>query len=488
CDLNLAGDPTAAVVGVRKIAADFAIDPFWLDTGNHVSWIEWDIPNMPWMASRLVSARADGTGPVDNIVSSESTSVSQASLSPDGTHLAFICDQTGWPVVWVADADGSNSRPLCDTEGVEHSEPTWGPGQRSWCWSPDSRSIAFGRNAGGFWSLHVATIDEAEGAALPRQIGNGFHAGVNWSASGIISLSSPHGIVKMAGNHEGMISSMPLIDPLNCKVLARGLVGGFEPSMMGNCEAVSWNSKGKDIHGRLYRGAIERDEENPSPVLIWIHGGPMGQMGDLFNPRIAFFLERGWSVLVPDFRGSSGWGRDYSAGLDEMWGVADVDDVAAGMEYVAKTDWADRQLMVPIGASSGGTCVLLLMARYPQLCAAGIDLYGVTDFLDLTLHTHRFEKHYNESLIGALPGSEQRYRDRSPISQAQNICSPILVLHGDRDKVVPIEQSVELVSTIRESGGQVSFHVYEGQGHGWSDPSTVADELARIEEFLESVR
>jgi len=110
-----------------------------------------------------------------------------------------------------------------------------------------------------------------------------------------------------------------------------------------------------------------------------------------------------------------------------------VADCAAGMRAAADRGWCDPHRMVPYGGSAGGFTVLLLLARHPELCAAGIDLYGVADLFELDETTHRFEKHYLHSIVGPLPEAAVRYRERSPVNLAERIKGPLLILQGEDD-------------------------------------------------------
>jgi dipeptidyl aminopeptidase/acylaminoacyl peptidase len=271
-------------------------------------------------------------------------------------------------------------------------------------------------------------------------------------------------------------------------VVARGPVGGFEQAGLVEPELVGWDGpavSGLDagrVHGRLYRPS--HPHTDPPPLLVWVHGGPTGQMQAAFNARVAFFLDRGWAVLAPDHRGSTGWGRSYAQAMQARWGELDVADTAAGMQAAADRGWADPRRMVPIGGSAGGFTVLLLMALHPELCAAGVDLYGVADLLELDETTHRFEAHYLHGIVGPLPAAIELYRQRSPVNLADRIEAPLLILQGSADKVVPPAQSRAVADAVRVRGGVVEHHVYDDEGHGWSRPETVVDELERTESFL----
>jgi dipeptidyl aminopeptidase/acylaminoacyl peptidase len=127
---------------------------------------------------------------------------------------------------------------------------------------------------------------------------------------------------------------------------------------------------------------------------------------------------------------------------------------------------------------------LLVCAQHPGLVRAAVVSYPVTDLLELAATTHRFESQYSDQLVGPLPDATDVYRARSPITHAARIRTPLLVLHGDADIVVSPAQVDRFVDVVRASGGTVEYHVYAGEGHGWSRQETVLDALARTEDFL----
>jgi dipeptidyl aminopeptidase/acylaminoacyl peptidase len=454
--------------------ADFCFDPVWSPDGEWIAWHEWDVPAMPWDSGRIVlrrAAEAGSSGPPTVVAGGAGVQVQQPRFSPDGARLAFLSDEHGWLNLWVANADGSDPAPLVD-EPFEHGEPTWGLGQRSYAWSPDGSSIAFTRNERGFGRL--CTVDIASGTVSDR--GKAVHGGLSWCGDRIGALrSGARTPVELVVYRDGART-----------VVARGPVGGFENADLVEPEPVEWTADdGVTIHGRLYTPVVPSATGNePPPMLVWIHGGPTHQWPVTFIPRIAYFLERGWAVLVPDHRGSTGWGRDYAQAMTGRWGELDVSDTAAGMRAAAAQGWADPTRMVPMGGSAGGFTVLNLLAHHPELCAAGVDLFGVTDLFDLDETTHRFEAHYLHSVVGPLPAAAEEYRRRSPVTVAGQITSPLLILQGDADVVVPPAQSQAIADRLRALGRDVELQLYEGEGHGWGKPDTIIDELTRIESFL----
>ena len=447
--------------------ADFCFDPAWMPDGAAVVWHEWDVPDMPWDGGRLVRAAADGGSAPVVVAGGERVQVGQPRPGPGG--LAHLSDASGWLNLWLDD------RHLVD-EPAEHGDPTWGPGQRSLAWSPDGTRIAFTRNEDGFGRLCV--VEVATGAV--QDVAKAVHGGLSWVGDHLVAIRSGARTPTQVVSYD--------VTTWTRTTLARGPLAGFEDAGLVEPETVTWSgADGEPVHGRCYRpkGVGGRsDGAGGPPMLVWIHGGPTGQWPVTFNARIAYFVARGWVVLVPDHRGSTGFGRAYTQAMRGRWGDLDVTDVAAGVRHAAAQGWCDPQRVACMGGSAGGFTVLNLLARHPEMWAAGVDLFGVADLFDLDETTHRFEAHYLHSLVGALPEAADAYRDRSPVHAAGGIVAPLLILQGSEDPVVPPAQSQAIADRLRAAGRTVEHHLYPGEGHGWNRPEVVVDELERIESFL----
>ncbi|MBM3671161.1 MAG: S9 family peptidase [Actinobacteria bacterium] len=445
--------------------ADYAWDPAWAPDGSALAWHEWDLTGMSWDASRIVVAAPDGSGRTV-VAGGDDVSVGQPRFAPDGSALAYLSDVSGWWNVWAAKPDGSDPVPVL-AEELEHAEPAWGPGQRSFAWAPDAGSVACTRNELGLGRLVIASRD----GAPVVDVAKGWHHGLDWGAAGIVCVRS--------GARTPEVVTILGVDGSRREV-ARGSSGGFEAAGLVEPESVTWESDdGTTVHGLLYRPpGIEQP-----PLLVDIHGGPTGQATAAWSPRPQFWVTRGWAVLAPNYRGSTGYGRGYMQAMAERWGVMDVADTAAGIRAARVNGWCDPGRIAAIGGSAGGLTVLLLCAR-SKLLRAGVSLYGVTDLRSLADTTHRFESRYLDRIVGELPDFVDRYRDRSPVYRAADIDVPILVLQGDTDKVVPPDQAQLLVDAVRAAGGTAEHHVYAGEGHGFERPETVIDALTRTEAFL----
>jgi dipeptidyl aminopeptidase/acylaminoacyl peptidase len=170
--------------------------------------------------------------------------------------------------------------------------------------------------------------------------------------------------------------------------------------------------------------------------------------------------------------------------LSGKWGLLDVADCAAGIRAAGEHGWADPNRVAVVGGSAGGLTVLLLAVQHAGLVRAAVTMYPVTDLLALAATTHRFESRYLDDLVGPLPESADRYRERSPVTHAAAIRVPTLTLQGDADRVVLPAQSTTFVEHVRAAGGVAEHHLYAGEGHGWAREETVRDAYARVEAFL----
>ncbi len=452
--------------------ADFVIDPTWSPGGDMIAWQEWDIPNMPWDGSRIVVANPE-SGERRIVAGGENEATAQPRFSPDGRYLAFLSDRSGWLNLWIATADGRDPRPLV-AESYEHGGPTWGPGARTFAWSPDGSRIAYLRNDRGNWRLRM--VDVATGATWGIDESDGVRAGLVWSSRN--QLAFLHSAATAP-------TSLQILDLSSgeTRTVALTAPGGLTEAGLAAPEAIEWTGRdGVTLHGHVYRPL--RSTRYPTPLLVMLHGGPTGQFGVGWNGIIQYFVQRGWAVFTPDYRGSTGYGRAYTQALREHWGVYDVNDTMDGIEHLIRTGGIDSGRVAVMGGSAGGYTVLMLLALVGDRIRAGVDLYGVTDLWELNETTHRLEAHYNHHLIGPLPEAASRYIERSPIFLADRIKSPLLVLQGDADPVVPRSQSDALVEAVRRAGGTVEYHVYQGEGHGWSRAETQQNALETIDRFL----
>ncbi|MDO8362519.1 MAG: prolyl oligopeptidase family serine peptidase [Actinomycetota bacterium] len=442
--------------------ADFCLDPCIAPDSSSVVWHAWDVPDMPWDHSRVQRAALPGGGAIAEVLR-PAGSVQQPRVLPDGT-IAWVRDDDGWLNVWVGD------RPVV-AEPFEHAGPTWGPGQCSYVFSPDGGHLAFTRNEHGFGRLCVATISGGIAGEV-REVARGVHAQLSWQGDRLAALRS------------GARTPTEVVyydtSTWQRTVVAVGPSPEWQRDELAEPMAVEIDTADGVVHARLYAA-----DDPQGRLIIWLHGGPSDQWAVGFLPRIAFWRSRGWNILVPDHRGSTGHGREYQQALRGRWGELDVADTVAVAREAHRRGWGLPSCTVLMGGSAGGFTALAATALEPTLFGATVVSYPVTDLADLAERSHRFERHYTVSLVGPLPASAAEYRRRSPAYHAGRYRrARLLILHGELDSVVPVEQSRVFAERVRTAGGGVELHVYPDEGHGFRQAANQLDEYRRIEDFL----
>ncbi|MGE3910947.1 MAG: prolyl oligopeptidase family serine peptidase [Chloroflexota bacterium] len=460
---------------------DFVFDPT-ISVDGAVAWQEWSVPDMAWDASRIWLLTPDGERKViDGSVpgSTEPVSAIQPRFSPDGKTLGYLSDQSGWWNLWLYDLASGRSRQLLE-DAAEQGGPTWGPGSMRYAWSPDGRQIAVIRSAHG--SSGVALVDVGTGELTACGPQDGSVQAVAWSPAG-----DRLAIIWGRADTPTCLATLN-VDDGRMIVVAEGAPAGFEAAGTPLPEAITWQaSDGETAHGLFYTPPSvvgQADGALPPPLIVRVHGGPTGFTEAGFDARTSYWLDRGWAILQVNYRGSAGYGRPYRQALHGNWGVVDVDDTVSGAQELARRGLVDGERMAVMGGSAGGYTVLLSMALHPEVFAAGVDLYGVADLFALSEDTHRFEAHYLDTIVGLLPETYARYLERSPVTLADQITRPLLILQGDKDDVVPLAQSQAIYDTLKRKGREVELKVYEGEGHGWRQLATILDELERVDRFL----
>jgi dipeptidyl aminopeptidase/acylaminoacyl peptidase len=276
-----------------------------------------------------------------------------------------------------------------------------------------------------------------------------------------------------------------VIEGNQLSVIRTGMPEIITPEELPNAEPVSWKTKAGRIHGILYTpNHSEFVDEGLPPVILHVHSGPTSQVQANFSADTAFFTSRGFAYLSVNYRGSTGFGRNYREALDSNWGVSDVEDTLSAVDFLQGSGRVDPNRIVLKGSSAGGFTVLNTLIRYPGKFKAAICAYGVANLSTIVEETFKFESHYYDSLIGPLHESRELMRERSPIFKAEAIRDPILLFHGAEDPVVPISQTEEIVQKLIQNGTPYQYVRFENEGHGWRSGETLEAYYRTIEEFL----
>jgi len=250
---------------------------------------------------------------------------------------------------------------------------------------------------------------------------------------------------------------------------------------------ITWKAgNGSTVHG-LYHPPSNPEQTSPGlpPAIVHIHGGPTSATPAEYSAETAFFTSRGWAWLDVNHRGSTGYGHKYESMLRQRWGDVDTEDALGAAEALDKQKLADGRRLVILGGSAGGYTVLNALIRQPGRFRAGVCLYGVSNLFTLELDTHKFESHYNATLVGSLPEDAKKFHDWSPVFHAARIRDSLAIFQGEDDQVIPPSQSEELVQALKANQVPHLYKVYAGEGHGFRKNETIQDYLTQTERFLQ---
>jgi dipeptidyl aminopeptidase/acylaminoacyl peptidase len=261
------------------------------------------------------------------------------------------------------------------------------------------------------------------------------------------------------------------------KALGQSMLGGIDPADMIEPELVSYPTHdGRSIPAWLYRpkGA------GRFPVVLSIHGGPEAQ------ERAAYNYNRGFGILAPNIRGSTGYGISYQKLIHRDWGGDELKDIEYAAKYLRGLDWVDSNRIAVYGGSFGGFATLSAVTRLPEYWAVGVDLVGPANLITFVKAVPPFWKRFMKLWVGDPEEDRAFLIERSPITYVDNIRVPMLVIQGAKDPRVVKSESDQMVERIRANGGEVQYYVDENEGHGATRRENALKWYRMVADFLEA--
>lgn len=223
------------------------------------------------------------------------------------------------------------------------------------------------------------------------------------------------------------------------------------------------------------------------PLIIMPHGGPFGIRDTLgYDHHVQFLANRGYAVLQPNYRGSAGYGEAFAAAGDGQWGRAMQDDIDDGMDFLVREGTVDAKRVCIVGASYGGYVASWGATRNPERYRCAVSLFGISDLKAQAGHWNDFltrteDRDYRAKIKGQ---KDFDMLSISPITHATNLKVPILLVHGDADKRVPVSQTIAYDKALTKAGKVHETYIYPDAGHGFSKAADDVSYLERLEAFL----
>ena len=459
------------VTGQQTVVAtgrDFYCAPRVSAAHDGIAWTEWDHPNMPWDGNSLVSGsfnQNDATvSTTARLIDDTGESVVQPTWSHDGI-LHFVTDRTGWWNIhhWK---DGEPINLL--NEQSDYGRPDWQFGFTSYAHLSEGK-IAMGK--GGVTDGSILTID-SESHHLPHSISVPYSE-ISFIAAG--PDSTPILFVGASPSREPAIVSLD-IETESCSTIYAPSDISIDPGYMSSPKHIIFPTTDEGQAHAFYYEPTNRDFTAPDdelpPLVTICHGGPTSASGTGLDLSTHYWTSRGFAVVDVNYRGSSGYGKEFRDALKGKWGIYDTDDCIAAAQYLIDQGLVDEDRVIIRGGSAGGYTTINALT-FKDFFAAGAALYGIADLMVFIGDTHKFESRYLDSLVGPYPEQARRYHDRSAINFMDQLATPMIILQGLEDEIVPPSQAEIMVNALESKGLPYAYIGFPGEQHGFRQAANI---------------
>ncbi|WP_026928129.1 alpha/beta hydrolase family protein [Granulicoccus phenolivorans] len=466
--------------------ADFYAGPT-LGPDDQLAWCEWDHPAMSWDAARIKVGTLPVAAPyaVRNELTIDGAGTPVSAVHPRwdaAGNLLWLSDRSGYwnfqtwrgGVLQICGGTKAPTREPLHDHRYDFTEPAWQLGPGSYVPLADGRILCTWFEEG---VQVIGILADGEVTRLTSQVVSVRGVAANGRSAAVVVgfLDRPVALCRLDLVTGHLSEVRTSVD----EYLDRRTLAVPEALRVGENQVRAW------FYPPTNPGYAAPAGELP-PLRVLTHGGPTGMADCALDLSIQFWTSRGYGVADVNYRGSSGFGRDYRRQLAGQWGIVDVADVLAVAEHLVQTGRVDGRRLVIEGGSAGGYTTLRALTT-SDLFRAGISRYGIGDLETLARDTHKFESRYLDGLIGRYPEDRAFYVERSPIHHLDRLHSAMLILQGTEDRVVPPNQAEDMAAAVRAQGLPVALLLFEGEGHGFRRSDSVARALAAEESFCAQV-
>ncbi len=467
--------PTDGSTEPRILAGggDFYSNPRVSPDGTRLCFLAWDLPWMPWDGCELFVGQLTPDGVLDGIEHiagrDGQESIWQPEWSPSG-ELVFASDRSGW---WNLERFRDGERTVLHAAEAEFGGPAWVFGARSFSFLGDGRiACAYERGARTFFAI----LDPESGTLQGLDVAHDSW----WGGPFIATEGSQMVFIAGSATLPNQVVKLEVATGAN-EILRTSATVPVDTSYFSVPVSIEFPTEnGLTAHALAYpptNPEYTSSADTRPPLIVMSHGGPTGSTTAIFSLETQFWTSRGFAVVDVNYGGSTGYGRAYRERLNGQWGVVDLEDCVNAAKYLAERDEADPERLLIRGGSAGGYTTICALT-FTDLFAAGASYFGIADLDQFGGgETHKFELQYEHTLIGPHPEAADLYRERSPIHFTDRITTPMLVLQGTDDEVVPPSQAELIVAALRERGIPHAYLLYEGEGHGFRQAENIIGSL-----------
>jgi len=413
------------------------------------------------------------TGKTRNLTPHEGNVINVAtSVSPDGKTLLLTSNaKGGYQNVALLDAATGRRSWMTDVK--------WEAGSQDF--SPDGKSFTYTINADGRIDAFIA--DRATGKATQVAM----PGGLNFFDGNPIAFSPRGDRLIVSHQSSTQPSDLWIYDVLkrDARQLTVSAISSLHATPLPQSQIVHYRTfDGKTISALMWVPFnLKRDASNPAIVLP--HGGPTGQMVDYWNTDVTALVSRGYIVIAPNVRGSTGYGIDFQRANYQDLGGGDLQDEVYAARFLESTGYVDSKKIGIMGGSYGGFMTLMAIGKAPDVWAAAVALYGIIDWSTMVKFSDPVLQQYVRALLGDPDKDRAVYENTSPIKYIHSVKAPLLVLQGDNDPRVPKEEAQQVVDLLKKDGKTVEVRYYPNEGHGFVKRENQIDSINRSIEWLD---
>ncbi len=350
--------------------------------------------------------------------------------------------------------------------------------------SPDGKFLTYNANVDGNTDVYLYDIASGKARALPLP------KGVNYAAGrpSPFTRDNSHLLYYHTGpTAPGDLWVYNLLADGTSHQLTHSLVGGVRSEDMVEPQLVHYPTKdGKWTISAFVYVPYNLPHNGQHPAIVYVHGGPTAQTMNTFNRFVQYMANQGYIVIAPNYRGSTGYGKEFQqANLFDMGG-GDLQDVLAAADWIKQTGYVDPKKLILMGGSYGGYMTMMGVSKAPELWAAGVPIVPFVNWFTEIQNEDPVLQQSDLATMGDPEKNKALYEDRSPINFVDQIKAPLYLLAGGHDPRCPKTEAQQVVDAIKKRGGVVEYKVYENEGHGFSKVENQIDAYKRVADFLKA--
>jgi dipeptidyl aminopeptidase/acylaminoacyl peptidase len=434
----------------------------------------------------IVFTQAHAAGKDSNILIADSATGRAINLTPhEGEHNYYATDISpdGKTVFITSNAgNGYNNAALLD---VATKKITWLTTDKwevsSGKFAPDGKSLTWTANVDGNADILVYDLATRRPHLLPLDQGINSLAGAE--------TPFPRDGARLLYYHDAANSPNDLwaydFATRKSRQITHALVGGVRAEDLVQPFLVHFPSKDRkwQISAFVYVPYnAQRNGKNAG--IVYIHGGPTAQTQNAFSKNIQYLANQGFFIIAPNYRGSSGYGKEFEDANRFDMGGGDLEDVISAAEWLKKTGFVSPQKVAVMGGSYGGYLSMMAVTKAPDLWAAGVPIVPFVNWFTEVENEDPLLREYDLATMGDPLKDKARYQERSPINFVEQIKAPLLLLAGGNDPRCPKTEAEQVAQAVKKRGGVVEFKVYDNEGHGFAKIENQIDAYTRVAEFL----